>query len=52
MLRESALRRLRLTPSGFCIRITVNETLINHEKTTSKVIYVILINKTIYVIAF
>ena len=42
--RELVLRRLRVTPSGFCVRVIVNETHINLEKTTSRVLSVILIN--------
>ena len=38
------LRRLHLTPLGFCPRVIVNKTHINLEKTTSIVLFVILIN--------
>ena len=40
--REPDLRRLRVTPLGFCLRVIVNETQINLEKTTSCVISVII----------
>ena len=42
--RECILRRLRVTPLGFCLRVIVNEILINLEKTTSSVLSVFLIN--------
>ena len=42
--RESLLHRLRFTPLGFYLRVFVNETHINLEKTTSSVLSVILIN--------
>ena len=42
--REPVLRRLRVTPLGFWLRVIVKETHIDHEKTTSSVLYVILIN--------
>ena len=42
--RECILRRLRVTPLGFCLRVIVNEILINLEKTTSSVLSVILYN--------
>ena len=37
-------RSMRATPLGFCLRVIVNETYINLEKTTSIVPSVILIN--------
>ena len=42
--REPVLRRLRVTPLYFCVRVFVNEKHINLEKTTSSVLSVILIN--------
>ena len=34
--REPVLRGVRVTPLGFCLRVIVNETYINLEKTTSR----------------
>ena len=42
--REPVLRRLRVTFLGFCLRVIVNEILIDLEKTTSGVLSVILLN--------
>ena len=38
------LRRLRITPLGFCLRVNLNKRHINPEKTTSSVPSVTLIN--------
>ena len=42
--RELVLRRLRVTPLGFCLRVIVNDKHINLKKTTYCVLSVILIN--------
>ena len=44
------LRRLHVTPLGFCLRVIVNETHRNLENTTSSVLTVILINLWFHVI--
>ena len=36
-------RGMRVTPLGFCFRVIVNEKLLNLEKTTSSVRYVLLL---------
>jgi len=36
-------RGIHVAPSGFCLRIIVNEKLLNLEKTTSSVLYVLLL---------
>ena len=38
------LRRLRVTPFGFYLKVIVNEKPLNLEKTTVSVLFVILIN--------
>ena len=40
--REPDLRRMRVTPLDFCLRIIVNEKPLNLEKTTSSVLSVLL----------
>ena len=42
--REPVLRRLCVTPLGFCLRVIVKEKYMNFEKTTSSIISVISIN--------
>ena len=42
--RKPVLRRLHVTSLGFCLRVIVNETHTNLEKTTSSVLSVVLIN--------
>ena len=41
--REPVLRRMRVTPLDFCLRIIVNEKPLNLEKTTSSVLSVLLL---------
>ena len=41
--REPILRRLRVTPLGFCLRVIVNDIHINLEETMSSFLFVILI---------
>ena len=36
-------RGIHVAPLGFCLRIIVNEKLLNLEKTTSSVLYVLLL---------
>ena len=43
-VREPVLRRLRITPLVFCLRVIGNEILINLEKTTFSDLSVTLIN--------
>ena len=40
--REPVLRQLRVNPLGFCLRVIVNETNINPEKSTSSVLFVLI----------
>ena len=46
--RESVLRRLSVTPLGFCLRVIVNDKLLILEKTTSIVLTVMFLIYGIY----